>query len=53
MAELDKPPLVSFHRDFTDANAKNVKKQVYKGHSENGDHTANAPIDNGSFSIEF
>ena len=53
MAKLDKPPLVSFYRDFTDANVKNVKKQVYKGCSENGDLTVNVPIGDGSFSIEF
>ena len=53
MAEMDKPPLVSFHRDYTDANVKNVKKQGYKGRSENSDRTAHVPSDDDSFSIEL
>ena len=50
---MDKPPLVSFHRDFTGADVKNIKKQVCKGRSENGDRTVNVPIDDSSFGIEF
>ena len=53
MAELDEPPLLSFYRDFTDANVKNVNKQVYKGRSENGDHTVHIPMDDGTFGIEY
>ena len=53
MAELDEPPLLSFHRDFTDADVKNVKKQVYKGRSENGDCTVQVPINDGTFGIEY
>ena len=53
MAEIDEPPLVSFHRDYTDADVKNVKRQVYKGRSENGDRTVQVPIDDGTFSIEY
>ena len=53
MAELDEPPLLSFHRDFTDADVKNVKKQVYKGHSENGDRTIQVPMDDGTYGIEY
>ena len=53
MAEMDEPPLVSFHRDYTDSNVKNVKKQGYKGRSENGDRTIHVTISDGSFSIEF
>ena len=53
MAELDKPPLLSFHRDFTDADVKNVKKQLYKGLSENGDCTVQVPMDDGTYGIEY
>ena len=53
MAEMDQPPLVSFHRDYTDAGVKDVKRQGYKGRSENGDHTVHVPIDDGTFSIEY
>ena len=53
MAELDEPPLLSFYRDYTDANVKNVKRQVYKGRSENGDCTMNLQINDGSFGIKF
>ena len=53
MAELDEPRLVSFHRDCTDADVKNLKKQAYKGSSENGDCTVNILIDDGSFGIKF
>ena len=52
MAELDEPPLLSFHRDYTDVGVNNVKRQVYKGRSENGDRTVQVPIDDGTFSIE-
>ena len=53
MAELDEPPLLSFHRDYTDVGVNNVKRQVYKGRSENGDRTVQVPIDDGTFSIEY
>ena len=53
MAKLDEPPLVSFHRDYTDADVKNVKKQIYKGRSENGDPTVQVPINDGTYSIEY
>ena len=48
MAEMDESPLLFFHRDYTDANVKNVKRQVYKGRSENGDRTLQVPIDDGA-----
>ena len=53
MDKLDEPPRVSFHRDYTHANIKNLKKQAYKGRSENVDRTVNIPIDNGTFAIKF
>ena len=53
MAELDEPPLLSFHSDFTDADVNNVKKQQYKGRSENGDCTVYVPMDDGTYGIEF
>ena len=53
MAELDEPPLLSFHRDYTDADVKNVKKQQYKGRSENGDRTIQVPMDDGTYGIEY
>ena len=53
MAELDSPPLLGFHRDYTDADVKNVKKQSYKGRSDTGDRTVMVPIDDGTYSIEY
>ena len=50
---MDKPPLVSFHRDSTDSDMNNVKRQGYKGRSENGDRTIQVPINDGTFSIEY
>ena len=53
MIEMDAPPLIGFHRGYTDANVKNTKKHPYNGRSVTGDQMVNVPINNGTYGVEF